>query len=226
VGAAVPPFAEAIAGYGDSVSPRRLRTDLGLAGSALARIALRLSELLPDLTALPALQPDEERFRLLDAAAQFFTALSARATVLLVLDDLFAKEMIRHLIEERALAENSSGALEASLPLVAVPEGVRQVLARRCARLPAGANRLAESASGFAEPFLFPVAAAAAGLDDTTALTALDELLAAGLIRPAETPERYEFGHALVRQAISPPRFVSSSATACTQCTQVIPVTW
>jgi DNA-binding SARP family transcriptional activator len=290
-------FAEAIAGYGESVRPERLRADLGLAGSALVRIAPRLSELLPDLTAPPSLQPDEERFRLLDAAAQFFTALSARAVVLLVLDDLqwadagtammmrhvarscrqrpllvagayrttevatedlltdvlgalqaetecttirlralgaeavgqlvaaeagapvspslitaiaahtggnpfFAKEMIRHLVEERALHENSSGALEASLPLVAVPEGVRQVLARRCARLPAGANRLAECASGAAGPFLFPVAAAAADLGDDAALAALDELLAAGLIRPGEVPERYEFGHALVRQAI------------------------
>ena len=54
----------------------------------LARIAPRLSELLPDLAPPPGLQPDEERFRLLDAAAQFFTALSGRAAVLLVLDDL------------------------------------------------------------------------------------------------------------------------------------------
>ena len=87
-GAWVPPFrpfAEAIAGYGESVGPRRLRADLA---PALVRIAPRLSELLPDLEPPPALQPDEERFRLLDAAAQFFAALSARATVLLVLDDL------------------------------------------------------------------------------------------------------------------------------------------
>jgi len=299
-GAWVPPFrpfAEAIAGYGELVSPGQLRADLGLAGSAPARIVPRLSELLPDLTAPPSLQPGEERFRLLDAAAQFFAAVSTRAAVLLVLDDLqwadagtammmrhvarscghrrfliagayrttevvtrdpladvlgamqaeaectviglqalgteaigrlvaaeagapvspslvtaiaahtggnpfFAKEMIRHLLEERALAEDGSGALTASLPLVAVPEGVRQVLARRCARLPARANRLAEAASGFAGPFLFPVSAAAAGLGDRAALAALDELLAAGLIRPGQAPERYEFGHALGRQAI------------------------
>ena len=299
-GARVPPFrpfAEAIAGYCESVDPGRLRADLGSAGSALVRIAPRLSELLPDLSPAPALQPDEERFRLLDAAAQFFTALSSRATVLLVLEDLhwadagtammlrhvarncgrrrfviagayrttqtakedpladvlgamrtetectairlraldpkaigqllaaeagapvspslitaiatqtggnpfFAKEMIRHLVEERALHEDSSGALETTLPLVAVPEGVRQVLAHRCARMSAGANRLLEAASGLAGPFLFPVAAAAADLDDTGALSALDELLAAGMIRPDEVPERYEFGHALVRQAI------------------------
>jgi DNA-binding SARP family transcriptional activator len=291
------PFAEAITGYGELVSPRQLRADLGLAGPALARMAPRLCELLPELTQPPALQPDEEQFRLLDAAAQFFTAVSARAAVLLILDDLqwadagtammlrhvargcghrrlllagayrtteaatpdlladvlgalqaetdcsvirlraleedaigqlvcaeagapvssslaagiaahtggnpfFAKEMIRHLLEEGALGRDGSGALEASLPLVAVPEGVRQVIARRSARLSDNAERMGVSASGFAGPFLFPVAAVAAGLDDQGALAALDELLAAGLIRPAAAAERYEFVHALARQAI------------------------
>ena len=249
-GAWVPPyraFAEAIAGYGETVDPGRLRADLGPGGPSLVRIASRLSQLLPDLSPPPALQPDEERFRLLDAAAQFFAALAADATVLLVLEDLhwadassammlrhigrncgrnrlliagayrttetvkqdplgdvlgamraetecttirlrpldtaavgellaaeakapvspalinaiatqtggnpfFAKEMMRHLVEERALHEDSSGALETTLPLVAVPEGVRQVLSRRCARLSAGANRLLEAASGFPGP--------------------------------------------------------------------------
>jgi DNA-binding SARP family transcriptional activator len=300
------PFAEAITGYGESVGPERFAADLGPVAAVLARIAPRLPELLPGLAPPPALQPDAERFRLLDAAAQFFTALSGRSAVLLILDDLhwadagtammmrhvarscahsrlliagayrttemvtgdpladvlgalqaetecstiplrvlgteavgqlvaaeartpvspslaaaiavhtggnpfFAKEMIRHLMEERALAEGGSGVLatgggsevlEAALPLVAVPEGVRQILARRRARLPAEANRLAECASGFAGAFLFPVAAAAAGLDDTAALAALDKLLAAAMIRPGETAERYEFGHALARQAI------------------------
>lgn len=299
-GAWVPPFrpfAGAIAGYGETAGPERLRADLGPAGAALVRIAPRLAQLLPDLGQPPELQPDEERFRLLDAAAQFFTALSGRAPVLLVLDDLhwadagtammmrhvartcgqrrlliagayrttetanedllgdmlgamqpetectiirlgaldaeavgqllaaetrapvspalitaieahtggnpfFAKEVIRHLAEERALRADNSGELETSLPLVAVPEGVRQVLARRRARVSAAANRLLECASGFAGPFLFPVAARAADLDDATALSALDELLGAGMVRPGTTPERYEFGHALVRHAV------------------------
>jgi DNA-binding SARP family transcriptional activator len=299
-GAWVPPFrpfAEAIAGYAESVDAGRLRADLGPAGAALVRIAPRLSELLPDLGPPPALQPDEERFRLLDAAAQFFTALSDRAMVLLVLDDLhwadagtammmrhvartcgqhrlliagayrttetanedllgdmlgamqpetecttirlgaldteavgqllaaeagapvspslitaigahtggnpfFAKEVIHHLAEERALHEDSSGELETSLPLRAVPEGVRQVLARRRGRVSVAANALLECGSGFAGPFLFPVAAMAADLDDAAALSALDELLAAGMVRPSAAPERYEFGHALVRHAV------------------------
>jgi hypothetical protein len=299
-GAWVPPFrpfAEAIAGYGEMAGPERLQADLGPAGAALVRIAPRLSQLLPDLGLPPALQPDEERFRLLDAAAQFFAALSSQATVLLVLDDLhwadagtalmmrhvartcgqhrlliagayrttekagedllgdmlgamqpeiecttirlgaldaeavgqllaaeagarvspslitaigahtggnpfFAKEVIRHLAEERALREDSCGELETGLPLVAVPEGVRQVLARRRARVSAAANRLLECGSGFAGPFLFPVAGMAADLDDAAALSALDELLAAGMVRPGAAPERYEFGHALVRHAV------------------------
>ena len=108
-GAWVPPFrpfAEAIAGYGELVSPRQLQADLGLAGPALAQIVPRLSELLPDLAAPPPLQPDEERFRLLDAAAQFFTAVSARAAVLLVLDDLQWADagtamMMRHVARSR-----------------------------------------------------------------------------------------------------------------------------
>ena len=82
------PFAEAMVGYGELVGPQQLRADLGLAGPALARIAPRLWELLPALTPPSALQPDGEQFRLLDAAAQFFTAVSARAPVLLILDDL------------------------------------------------------------------------------------------------------------------------------------------
>ena len=42
----------------------------------------------------------------------------------------------------------------------------------------------------------------AADLDDAAALSALDELLAAGMVRPGADPERYEFGHALVRHAV------------------------
>ncbi|MEU4295052.1 BTAD domain-containing putative transcriptional regulator [Kribbella sp. NPDC026596] len=299
-GAWVPPFhpfAEAIAGYGNTTGPERLRADLGMAGGALVRIAPQLAQLLPDIGPPTALQPDEERFRLLDAAAQFLTALSGRATVLLVLDDLhwadagtammlrhvarscgqhrlliagayrttetvgegplgdmlgamqaetecttirlealdaeavgrllaaeagapvspslitaigahtagnpfFAKQVIRHLAEERALREDSFGELETSLPLTAVPEGARQVLARRRARVSAAANKLLDCASAFAGPFLFPVAAAAADLDDAAAMPALDELLSAGMVRPAAAPERYEFGHALVRHAV------------------------
>ena len=86
-GAWVPPFrpfAEAIAGYGESAGPQRLRADLA---PALVRIAPRLSELLPEL------EPPRPCSRMRNGSGcwtrpRFFAALSARATVLLVLDDL------------------------------------------------------------------------------------------------------------------------------------------
>src|SRR5262249_26042955 len=47
-----------------------------------------LRERLPDLPEPAALQPDEERVRLLDAVVQFLIALATRAPLVLVLDDL------------------------------------------------------------------------------------------------------------------------------------------
>jgi len=82
------PFAEALAAQAREAPPAELRQDLGLGSAPLARLVPALREKLPDIPEPVALQPDEERFRLLDAAAQFFVALSARAPVVLALDDL------------------------------------------------------------------------------------------------------------------------------------------
>jgi DNA-binding SARP family transcriptional activator len=113
----------------------------------------------------------------------------------------FAREVIRHLLETRALRVDADGALHADLPLEAVPEGLRDVLARRRARLPPDANRFLDTAAGFDGPFPFAVVAEVAELGDA-ALAALDELLQAGLVEPDVAPERYQFGHALIRQAV------------------------
>jgi DNA-binding SARP family transcriptional activator len=114
----------------------------------------------------------------------------------------FAREVLRHLLETRALRVNADGALQADLPLEAVPEGLRDVLARRRGRLPPEANRFLDAAAGFDGPFPFAVVAEVAELEDPTALAMLDELLRAGLVEPDVAPERYQFGHALIRQAI------------------------
>jgi AAA ATPase domain len=114
----------------------------------------------------------------------------------------FAREVLRHLLETQALRVDADGALQADLPLEAVPEGLRDVLARRRARLPPDANRFLDTAAGFDGPFPFAVVAEVAELDDDAALVALDELLRAGLLEPDVAPERYQFGHALIRHAI------------------------
>lgn len=115
---------------------------------------------------------------------------------------LFAREMLRHLLEEDAVAPDADGLLHAALPLTAVPEGVRQVIARRRRRLSLAANQLLEAAAAVDRPFPFEPVAEVAGLAGSTALTALDEALDTGLMVAGPAPERYEFAHALVRNAV------------------------
>jgi class 3 adenylate cyclase/tetratricopeptide (TPR) repeat protein len=95
------PFAEAIEEYARSAEPEALREDLGLGAGPVARLVSSLRERLPDIPEPVPLQPDEERFRLLDAVSQFFIAASQRAPVVLVLDDLHWADkgtiaMLRH----------------------------------------------------------------------------------------------------------------------------------
>ncbi len=112
------------------------------------------------------------------------------------------REVVRHLVESGALRTGPDGLLETDALPGAVPDGVRQVLAGRRSRLSDAADRFLDHASGFEGPFPFAPVAAASGLDDASALAALDELIAAGLVEPDLVPERYQFGHALIRHAV------------------------
>ena len=115
---------------------------------------------------------------------------------------LFAREIVTHLREDRRLREGPDGTLEASLPLAAVPEGVRQVIARRRRRLTARTNRLLDLAAVVEGPFPFDPVRRAAGLRDAEGLLALDGALRADLIVPDAVPDRYDFTHALLRHAV------------------------
>jgi len=79
---------------------------------------------------------------------------------------------------------------------------VRQVVGRRLSRLSDEANRLLGAASGFNGAFRFEVARGAAGLEEMTALDALDETLEAQLLRPAGEADVYDFTHALIRHTL------------------------
>jgi DNA-binding SARP family transcriptional activator/tetratricopeptide (TPR) repeat protein len=114
----------------------------------------------------------------------------------------FAREVLRHLLETQAIQLDAEGALQGGLPVEAVPEGLRDVLARRRARLTPAANGLLDVAAGFDGPFPFGVVAEVADLEDAAALAALDEVLDAGLVEPDVAPERYQFAHALIRHAV------------------------
>ena len=114
----------------------------------------------------------------------------------------FAREVVRHLQEDGVLRPDADGRLGTDLPLTAVPEGVRQVIARRRRRLSEAANRLLDAAAAVDGPFPFEPVCAVARLSGAEALGALDEALEAGLVVPDTAADRYDFTHALIRHTV------------------------
>lgn len=292
------PFADAVAGHLGTVDAGELRADLGPGAPFLARLVPQLGEVLADLPAPVEVQPDEERFRLIDAMAKFLVAQSQRRALLLCLDDLqwadkasvamlrhvarfasghrmlvvgayrdvdvgpahpltdalqalrretdfdhvaleslgpegvhalletlagqdlpveatrawarevggnpfFIAEMVRHLLETGDLYREPNGRWAITRPIrdLTVPEGVRDVLARRLSRLSDAANKLLGVAATFESTFGFDVVSAVAGLDEVDALDALDEAVTAEFVRPAGR-DNYTFASGLIRHSI------------------------
>jgi DNA-binding CsgD family transcriptional regulator len=83
-----------------------------------------------------------------------------------------------------------------------VPGAVAAALGQEVQALGEKARSLAWGAAVAGEPVELELAAAAAGLLPLEAPTALDEVLAAGLLGPTEVPLRYRFRHPLVRRAV------------------------
>ncbi|MCA1845104.1 MAG: AAA family ATPase, partial [Actinobacteria bacterium] len=84
-----PPYAAFAEALGSNVGDAdELRAALGSGGPALAQLVPELRQILPDLPEAVPLSPDEERFRLLDAASQYLVASSRRAPIVVCLDDL------------------------------------------------------------------------------------------------------------------------------------------
>ena len=82
------PFREALSAMSGQAELRELRNDLGYGGPPLARIVPSIRERLPDLPQPTPLAPNEEQFRILDAAVQFMVAAARRRPLLFVIDDL------------------------------------------------------------------------------------------------------------------------------------------
>ena len=82
------PFAEALGAHVATARPEELRADMGPAAGPIAQLVPAVREALPDVDDPPPLQPDEERFRLLDSVASFLLTRSRRAPMLVCLDDL------------------------------------------------------------------------------------------------------------------------------------------
>jgi len=83
-----------------------------------------------------------------------------------------------------------------------VPRAVTVALAGEIAALGPRAQVLAQGAAVAGDPFDPSVAASAAGIGEEAALSALDELLAADVVRGTDRPRRFRFRHPLVRRAV------------------------
>ena len=101
----------------------------------------------------------------------------------------FVKQLVRHLAESGAEA--------------GVPQGVRAVIARRVARLPAEAGRVLRVAALIGRDFEFDVLARVAGLPEGELLDILDAAVRGALLAEVpSTPGRYSFAHALLRSTM------------------------
>src|SRR5262249_10166625 len=115
----------------------------------------------------------------------------------------FIREVLLYLVEEGTLV-NEGGGWSATLAVEAmrIPDTVRQVIERRLGRLGEAARRLMDVAALFTETVRFDIAAQVAGLEESAALDALDEVMAAQLLQSTPHPTAYDVTHALVRHAL------------------------
>jgi class 3 adenylate cyclase/tetratricopeptide (TPR) repeat protein len=134
-----------------------------------------------------------------EVPASLVTAITAETSG----NPFFIREVLLHLIEEGRIVR-CGGEWISSLPIeqVGIPQGVRQVIQRRLARLSEAANRLLRAAAGFSGSVRFDLVSRVASLDEEDALDAIDEALGAQLLRPASDAEHIDFTHALVRHTL------------------------
>ena len=107
----------------------------------------------------------------------------------------FVREVVLHLAESGRLQGDAVQELD-------LPQSVRDLVGRRIAPLSEPARRIVAVASAFEAGFSLPVVAAVAGVEEGQALDAVDECLAAQVVRPTDRFDVYEFTHALFRHAL------------------------
>jgi class 3 adenylate cyclase/tetratricopeptide (TPR) repeat protein len=116
----------------------------------------------------------------------------------------FVGEVLRHLAETGAIERRGERWVTAAvIEELGIPEGVRDVVGRRCSRLSEAANRALHLASVVGPEFELAVLQAAGGLDEDSLVAALDEAVAARLVAEVPGPvPRNRFAHTLVRATL------------------------
>ena len=114
----------------------------------------------------------------------------------------FVREIIRHLAESGAL-ERGEGGWTTRLPVdqLGIPEGVREVVVRRLARLSGDANQALRVAAVVGADFELDVVEAAGDLGGEALLAAVEEAVAARVVIEVSAT-RFRFAHALMRATL------------------------
>ena len=99
-----PPYwawVQAIRSYVQGASIEQLAAEMGPGAAAIAEIVAEVQSKLPELRTLPALEPEQARFRLFDSITDFLKNASHSRPLMLVVDDL-------HWAERSSLSATSS----------------------------------------------------------------------------------------------------------------------
>ena len=114
----------------------------------------------------------------------------------------FVRELLLHLKQAgRIFAEGTGWAAITNAADLGVPEGVRDLVVDRLSRLSDGANQLLLVAGAFKGAFSFSIASAVTGMDEQSALSAVEEALDASILRSSGA-ESFEFTHAIIRNTL------------------------
>jgi DNA-binding SARP family transcriptional activator/tetratricopeptide (TPR) repeat protein len=109
----------------------------------------------------------------------------------------FIEEVVRHLRDSEHDLHS-----DVSLTDAGVPEGVREVTARRLRRLSADSRQALQVAAVIGRDFDYDVLEAVAPLHDDALISALEDGVEARVLREAGRVGRYAFTHALVRATL------------------------
>ena len=113
----------------------------------------------------------------------------------------FVGEVLRHLVETGIVRRQADRWMVARGGTIAVPEGVRDVVARRLGRLSVQANQVLSVAAVLGRDVDVELLAALRDAPEDSLLDALDEAVRAGLVQETGA-DRYRFAHVLVRATL------------------------
>lgn len=116
----------------------------------------------------------------------------------------FVEEVLRHLAESGAIRPSQDGGwrTERSLDELGIPEGIRETVGRRLARLGDTANELLSVAAVAGREFDVDVVVHASGISEPVAIEALQRAVRSGLVIEGDRFGTFTFAHALVRATL------------------------